>query len=276
MFAASSFSQQTAPPAKPAVQPGREEGPARPRVVQPGAIQQQATNFRGPNQNQSSDQTLASCVAIENQEEVAVAQLAWEKTGNKDVKQFSKMIIDDHQAFLKKLEKYAPEAAREGYLNQTSSTSKAPAPAPTATPTPTPAPAPQNGTLNPQRAGQPVPQPAQQPAAQVERHPAAGLDMVQLHREIAQQCLADTKKRLADIDEDKFDHCFIGHQIGRHEAMKTQLTVFQRHASGEFAQLLADGVQTTERHLKQAEKIMDQLHDAEMARNGNKTANNRE
>ncbi|HUP82398.1 MAG TPA: hypothetical protein VM260_27845 [Pirellula sp.] len=41
--------------------------------------------------------------------------------------------------------------------------------------------------------------------------------------------------------------------------MKSKLTVFQRHATGELKQLISEGLQTTEKHLKHAEGVMDNL-----------------
>jgi hypothetical protein len=66
------------------------------------------------------------------------------------------------------------------------------------------------------------------------------------------------KKNGADFDE-----CFVGHQLAAHEMMKTKLTVFQRHTSGELNQLIADGIQTTEKHRKRAEELMHQLKDSD-------------
>lgn len=88
-----------------------------------------------------------------------------------------------------------------------------------------------------------------------------GVDFVQLHREIANECLAKSKKRLSDKDDKEIDACFIGSQIAAHMAMLDKLTVFQRHTSGELQQLLAEASDTTQKHLEKAEKIMKDLAD---------------
>jgi predicted outer membrane protein len=191
-----------------------------------------------------NEHTLAACVAIANQEEVAIAKMAADKAKHKDVKEFAKMLAEEHQGFLKKLQRFAPEAqetlqAASGQSNQSRvQTAGATAGQPQA-----------------QTAAQ-TGQAIQQVAGQAE---AAPIDVIQLHREVAQQCLADTKKKMGEMEGEKFDFCFIGHQIAKHEEMKTKLTVFHRHASGEFAQLLASGLETTETHLKKAEEIMKDL-----------------
>jgi putative membrane protein len=267
-FAATAFSQQaTQPVPQPKVQPGvvvEQPKAARPavqpgvQVIQPG-IQQQTTNFRGSNQAQSNEQALASCVAIENQTEVAIAQFAENKAKDKDVKEFAKMLVEEHQAFLKKLQRFAPEAAADGYLDQTASNDSQVQPA---------------GGANQQRPAATAQQRQGQVIQQTAAETGAGLDITQLHREIAQQCLTDAKKGLSEKEGRKFDTCFIGHQIACHEMMKTKLTVFQRHASGEFAELLNEGLQATEKHLKKAEKIMSQLDSNDSRKSDSKTTKN--
>ena len=238
LMAAPALAQQAQP-----VQPGQ---PARPGVqvqVNPNrtAVGTQANAGQAASA-MITEHTLAACVAIANQEEVAIAKMAADKAKSKDVKEFAKMLADDHQGFLKKLQRFAPEAQET--LQAASSQ-----------PNPSRV-QPVGGAAQPQaQAAQPG-QPIQQVAAQTD---GTQVDVIQLHREVAQQCLADAKKKMGEMDGDKFDICFIGHQIAKHEEMKTKLTVFQRHASGEFAQLLATGLQTTETHLKKAEDIMKDL-----------------
>jgi predicted outer membrane protein len=205
-----------------------------------------------------SDHALASCLAIENHEEVDIARFAESKAQSKDVKQFAEMIAKDHEAFLQKLEKYAPEATREGLLVQTEITTqrgrsgesvRTEAPRNTV-----------SGKVQPQ--GEVVTQPGQQtvvtnPNAAVQ--PGYPVNFLQLHRELAQECLAEAKEGMSKKDPKDFDKCFIGHQIAKHQEMKVKLVVFQRHATGELSQIIAQGLETTEAHLKKAEQIMKKL-----------------
>lgn len=255
VLATSAFSQQNE--RRPGVQV--QVNPAQPAQPQQQPQQRQpiqGQNVQGQPQQASApvtQQSMAACVALSNQEEVSLAEFASDKTKNDDVKDFTKHVISDHQAFLKKLQKFTPEASRNS-LDEGSRDGSGRAAA-------------DDNRRQPARpiqqtAGQ-QPAPNQQPVVgqqpQPQGAPMQQVDMIQLHREIAQQCLADSKKRMSKEDADKFDKCFIGHQIVKHEAMKTTLSVLQRHASGEFAQLLAEGIDTTDKHLKQAEKIMDGL-----------------
>jgi len=241
-------------------QPVQPAQPARPGVqvqVNPNRTTTGAQVVAGQAASVPVDQhTLAACVAIANQEEIALAKIAADKAKNKDVKEFADMLAEDHQGFLKKLQRFAPEA--QGSLQAATDGSNQSRVQPAGGAVQAQATQPQAATQQPAaQPGQPIQQVANQAGGvQAGNH----VDVIQLHREVAQQCLADAKKKMGEKDGDEFDACFIGHQIAKHEEMKTKLTVFQRHASGEFAQLLASGIETTENHLKKAEDIMKDLH----------------
>ena len=242
--------------------------------VKPGQqVQAQGQLKAGPvgqqAQWQNTDQTLATCIAIANQEEIAIAKLAEEKAKNKDVKDFAKMLATDHKAFLQKLQQYAPEATQDGYLNEQQQTNRND----------------QRTSANDRResSSQSKVQPAggkvqagtevrtangaiQQTSA---TQPGAGseanqpLNFVQLHREIAEECIRCAKHEMSKKDGTEFDECFVGHQIAAHEDLKTKLVVFQRHASGELSQIIADGIEVTEKHKKRAEDLMKTLDDSD-------------
>jgi predicted outer membrane protein len=173
--------------------------------------------------------TFASCVAIENQEEIAIAKFAKEKSKNKDVQKFADMLVKDHTEFLGKLRKLAPEATKEGFLTEESTDGK----------TRTAAKPPLDG----QRDGT--------------------VDQLALQRELAEQCVEDSKAALSEKSAEEFDECFVGQQIAKHAAMKTKLTVFQRHASDELGELLAAGEKKTFEHLEHVEKLIKQLKKAD-------------
>jgi predicted outer membrane protein len=190
------------------------------------------------------DHTMASCVAIENQEEVALAKFAQDKAKNKEVKDFASMIAKDHQDFLQKLRRFAPEAAEPGFLSEQTQTQAQASPAAGAV----------------QQAGGAAREPSRvQQTAGTQNAPHQGLDMLEIHREVAEECLNDAKRELGKKDGAEFDECFIGMQIGKHHGMKDKLVVFERYASPELKQVLAEGLSTTEKHLKKAEEIKKSL-----------------
>ena len=210
---------------------------------------------------------MAACIAISNQEEIALARFGEEKSKNDDVKEFTKTLIEDHQAFLKKLQKFAPEA-RETTL-ETAST-QSPSGVQQAGGTAQAQPGQQARAQQPQAGGTNAQPQIQRTAGQSAQ---SAVDVVQLHREMAQQCLADTKKALNEKEGHEFDACFIGMQVGKHAAMKSALTVMHRHASGEFAQVIGEGLKTTEEHLQQAEKIMEDMKDSKSKDRDSKSDN---
>lgn len=240
-FASAQVTRQAQPVVQPAGQPVGQP------VAGSAAQRGQGSNW------QSNDQTVAACLAIANQEEIALAKFAQEKTDNKDVKEFTDMLIKDHQDFLKKLAKFSPEANRDsltagnsGQSDRASNIQQA------------------GGTQNQANGNQPAQNQQgrgvqQTGAAQPAAGHQGGMDIVQLHREIAAQCLADSKKDLSEKDKDEFDACFVGHQITMHGAMASKLAVLQRHASGELADVIKEGRETTLEHKEHAEKLVKQL-----------------
>jgi predicted outer membrane protein len=193
-------------------------------------------------------QQLAACWALDNQEEIVMAKFAIEKSNNKDVAEFAKMMVDEHQGCLKKLSKFAPEASREGYLADTGTGSnnqsdKAGTAANRASEQP-------NGDKNNVI-------PNQKPTTSGKM--PAGIDMTQLQLEIAQQCVADSKKYLNGKDDADFDKCFVGMQIAKHASMHTKLIVLQRHVGSEMQPMVTEGIQAMVKHIKAAESLMAKL-----------------
>jgi len=234
---------------------------AQPQQAQQGqAVQAQGQPKAGQvgqaAQWQNTDQILASCIAIANQKEVTIAKMAGEKAKSKDVKDFANMLVKDHSDFLQKLRKFAPEASQEGFLNDRGEST---------------ANSDRRTTANPPRDEKNRIQPAGgearnannqvQQTAGVKNASETGqpLDMVQLHREIAEECIRSARQGMDKKEGAEFDECFVGFQIAAHASMKDKLTVFERHASGDLKQVIAQGRETTEKHLKHAEDLMKDL-----------------
>jgi hypothetical protein len=224
----------------------------------------------------NGDHFLASCIAIDNQEEVALSQWAQDKLQNAEAKEFAKMLVKDHSAFLAKLQRFAPEATQEHFLTSTTSISQEVRATgqkedrnPAARREERRRERAENkakddsaGDDNPRdQANRKAKGTIQQVVATTETNETGNLqvDLMQLHREIAEQCLADTKEMLTAKSAEEFDACFIGLQIARHAAMKTKLTVCERHATGELKDLLSKATATTSDHLDHAQKLMKEL-----------------
>jgi len=231
-----------------------QQAPPRANQAQPAVGQPRAGQVGQQTNWQNSDQMLANCIAIDNQKEITIAKMAADKAKNKDVKEFAQMLVKDHQAFLQKLQKLAPEATREGFLTERGA----------------------GATEEERRATSNQPdrqkvQPAvgevKNASGQIQQTAAARnsseagqpIDVVQLHREIAEECIRSAQKGMKKKDGQEFDECFVGFQIAAHAAMKDKLVVFQRHASGELNQIIEEGIDATEKHLKKAEQLMKDL-----------------
>lgn len=226
----------------------------QPRPAQPPRVQVQIGQPTQPGQRvqrhpmMTTDQKLATCLAISNQEEIAIAQFAQDKAQNNDVKSFAQTLAQDHRNFLNKLKKWAPEAARDGYLdegnrnvNRTSGQSAVQQVKDEIT------------EAKPATVGQEV------AADEVNPDQIGHLDITQLHRELAEECIRHAKMEMNQKEGKEFDRCFVGHQIGKHAEMKVKLIVFERHATGDLKQVIADGIEVTERHKRRAEELLKQL-----------------
>ncbi len=243
-------------------QPGQTQSGQRPTGQnQPGQRQQTADHSGW----QNSDQAMAASVAIDNQAEIALSKMAGEKLQNEEVKQFASMMVEQHQAYLKKLQKYAPDVAGEelqegntptqGNQGQAanSRTNRQKVDQAKATRDDAPSVRPASGTQ------------ADRTAGQTDAQGGSGADFVQIQKEIAQECLRSAKAEFQEKQGVEADQCFLGHQIAIHGAMKAKLTVLQRHASGELSQVFAEGAETAEKHRKEAEKLMSQVDNSDSA-----------
>jgi predicted outer membrane protein len=213
----------------------QETKPAQGATPQPTSVVQGANKMSSP--GRVSQEQLAACFALDNQEQIILAKFAQGKTKNKDVIEFTKMIAEEHQACLKKLSKFAPEASKEGYLVATQ--------------------------VEQSRPSEGSPLAAASPSVKTGDAAAPGIDMIQLQRELAQQCIMDSQKYLSTKEGEEFDKCFVGMQIAKHASMRTKLIVSQRHTSDQLQQIVLDGIQVTEKHMKAAEDLMAKLDDAD-------------
>ena len=219
---------------------------------------------------QNPEQMMAACVAIDNQEEVALVNAVKDKLQHEEVKKFAAMLVQEHQDYLAKLEKFAPGVSQHS-LEQ----SHSPKPASETT---------TSGTENQQssqrdqtnksgveqaRATNSANAPGVRQTAGTKNEQSDDaahqeqMDVVQIQREIAQECLREAREEMGQKQGDDADKCFIGFQIAKHSAMKSKLTVLQRHASDELAQVFADGARTADQHKGQAIAIMAKLDGAD-------------
>jgi predicted outer membrane protein len=187
---------------------------------------------------------VANCLAISNHLEVALAKFALDHAEDEELKDFAKMLIEDHQAFLKKLERWSPQAASNDFLKEEHQADRDDQPA-------------ARDRIQP--AGG-VNQPAQrggiQQTAGAQGMGSRPVNLMQLERELAQECLNTAKQMLSSKEGDEFNKCFAGMQFMIHNQMQDKLTVFQRHVSADFAETLSNASMTVDEHMTHAEELM--------------------
>ncbi len=176
---------------------------------------------------------IAVCLILGNQEEAALGQFAQDRAQNDQVKQFARMMAEEHQQANAKIQQAVPQVANLD-LKLTATEGRAGA-------------APGQAARDNQR----------QSATGAQ---AGGQDqMVQFAKQVKQECLNLTQAELGKKQGAEFDKCYIGQQIVAHTGMLAQLKVGQKHASNELQPIIQEGTQMTEHHLAQARQIMEQL-----------------
>lgn len=223
------------------------------RPVRPSA--NPATGQREePTQGRSADQLLGGCIAIANQKEVALAEFALKKSKHQDVQEFAQNMIRDHRALATKLQRFSPDAGADQPVDS-SRNPKSPSRSEARTEAGTGV-----ETAAGQRAANNQIQQTEGTRPQAERN-SSSIDVLQIDREVAQECLKNEKEWLGKKSGAEFDKCFIGIELASHAGMKNRLAVYQRHVSPELQQVLMEGRETTQKHLDHAEVIMKQLSD---------------
>lgn len=225
---------------KPAGQPAAE----RNRAAAPGtatrtAVQRAgaaATN-QGGQQAGNLNNEIAVWLILGNQEEVALAQFAEQRSQNPEVKRFAQQLIEHHQKTLAKIEQATPETADWKLQLRTGEADRSAA-------------SPQTGGV-------------QQASAEVEvsTNNAAHHQSVQLAQQIKQECLNLTEQELSQQQGVDFDKAYIGQQVGAHVGMLAQLRGSKNFATGPLQQVISEGEQMTQKHLAEAKQIMSQIKD---------------
>lgn len=212
-----------------------------------------------------ADGQLAACLAVDNRNEVALAQFAQQRTQNDEVKQFAKMLADDHGQLLTKLQQFTGAAggARQAQPQQQQPQQPQQQQQPQQLQPPADRPA-----APPEAAqrGQPENISARQPQQQ---RPAAGqgaarpqrgaIDFVALKEEVGAQCLQTARRELEQKNGAEFDTCYLTMQIGAHLQAIDHMEVFKRHASPSLQAVLDEGVQTAQAHLDKAKELAKSL-----------------
>jgi predicted outer membrane protein len=193
---------------------------------------------------------LTECVIDGNQAEITLAKLAGQKATDPEVKKFAEKMIEDHTAFVNKLQSVKSGAA--GQSNSTESRTGGP-----------------GVDINVPAAGIRV-QAGESSDSQTTGDSNRGTKLqgggarqfLQVKKEVAAQCLQTMTRELSQKEGSHFDRCYINGQVAAHMKMADELSVFSRHATGDLQPILQEGLQTTKQHLETAKQIAERLDNA--------------
>lgn len=205
------------------------------------AQRQDRTALRVPpegTQEAGLDQSIAACLILGNQEELAVAQFAQQRAQSPEVKQFAQQMIKEHQQAISQLEKFAPQGVSLKLDSQAA------------------------GAHTRHQPGARTPEgETRAPAGEATPHTEGDMhqQMLAVQKDVTQQRLALTQRELSEKEGAKFDQCFIGQQTGAHIGMLAMLTGAAPHVSSELRSVLEQQQPGAEQHLQQAKQLMEQL-----------------
>jgi len=237
------------------------------------------------------DHHMVKCLINDNQEEVALAQLAQQRAQNEEVKKFAAQMQEDHTKFITKLQGVKGGSAgrtgldsssSSGSTNQTGqrSTTESSSDNGTSSATNQSGQSATSGTQssagqsNDASGGQ-----ATQSTGGLGNRSSTGTSLTgddsnarsgrrggaragggpnqffQILDEVHQQCQQSKIRELSQKSGQQFDMAYMGIMVGAHMKMLDTLTVFNRHASAELQPILQEGIQTTQQHLAHAKEI---------------------
>ena len=267
--------------------PAQRPGAAPPAAAAPGGVAAGGAAVNGAaTQQGTADQQVAACLWAGNRNEIELAKLAQQKAKHDSVKQFAAEMIKDHNQAADELARVAGNLVNVG-------TARAGTGADTRREVRRPVldeaqdrqkgreearedrrDARENGAApadrregreearNDRRGGR---EEAREDRRDDRATVAAGrqqpFNWVTIHREIADECLQSSKQELNDKQANEFDKCYMGMQIAAHMKMVDELKVLKNHVSSQFSQDLEKTLETTEHHLKEAKKIMEEIKD---------------
>lgn len=189
--------------------------------------------------NDSASQTdavLATWLAVDNQNEVELARLAQQKATSNEVKEFARMMIEDHGQFGQKLAIFSgPMTGTEGRNDGTRT----------------------GGTDGKNDGGtrQPNPGESKGGAGGDPRNSGMPLDTANLVRELGRKCLESAKQALSEKQGSDFDKCYMHMQVMAHQKVADSIEVFGNHASPKLKATLDEGEKTVKTHLEYAKQI---------------------
>lgn len=236
--------QPRALPAQPDARPSQPAQPGERVTAQKPQVQDtQETDFA---------QHVAACLILANEAEIAVTEAAIDKLEDAKTRELAQMIIKDHTQFVSKLKEHAPQAANLKLNVQGATRTDAPA----ATTARAGQDAEANSTTSPAHADASA---AARSAGESLADKALRVDKA--YHEIKVRMI---NEELAKHEGQDFQQAFLGCQVAAHMSMLAKLKALETEVQDQqVAQLIKQGQQTTQQHLQQAQRLMEQEKDVE-------------
>jgi predicted outer membrane protein len=190
-----------------------------------------------------SDQQLAACLHGMCRNHIELARFAQSRLQNEDAKEFAAQMVKDHEPGCKKLAQLAGPLAASAPTTPPRAETR-PADAPRTTP--------REGDVRVGGAG-------------------GALDWVKIHRELADQCLATSKREFESKKSGgEFDKCYMTHEVVTHLEAIDKMKVLRNHASAELKKDLDESIEMAMNHLKKAKSILETMKDDGVPRTSRK------
>lgn len=210
--------------------------------------------FRGqgqPGMTSLTDWQIVEWLDVDNQNEIAMAEIAEQKASSDEVKKFARQMAQEHSDFGQKLDRTIGNARNGRQQRQNGQFSQG-------------RPQQQQGQFAQGRPQQQQGQFAQGRPPQRGQFAQGGmqqqgLDLVALKHQLGEQCRQSATRELQQKSGSEFDKCYIGMQIAAHMEMLDTLKVMSRYASPELDQVIEKGEETTQQHLEHAKKLIASL-----------------
>lgn len=229
---------------------------APPRAAQTPPREAQAVDARAPGQNQDAQQLteyFSDQLMLANHSEIELAKIAAERSTNNEVKQFAKMLIEDHTQLDAKLKQVAPKAA-ENFADRRRVATELGARiarnirdrvSDRANDRETPA----DDRVQTRTA-----------AREAGEHDAF-TRLCQINHAAVRNHLELSKQLLEKYQGQDFDMAFLGMQIGAHGWLLSELQALEGVGTPEFQEIVTSATQSVQHHLEQAKTLSKKFED---------------
>jgi predicted outer membrane protein len=174
---------------------------------------------------------LASCIALGNNGEVVLGQLAKDRAKNDRVKEFAETMIKDHQKVIAKLQNFLPPTVAQLIRSES-----------------------QEGKNREMAENRP------EGSTRMSMRPIeGGSQLLQIEVQAARNCGDLMKKELSTMQGAEFDRAYVGQQIGAHIHMLAKLRAVEPYVNGDLKQVVQQGIEMTQKHLDEAKSICKDL-----------------